>query len=119
MVIQLFSNAKEITINGKVVKSIILDGGGVLYEKSLDTLTLYLASEKETIKKEESTLLTASIVPPQENETVYINKIIDDENLNLELTSINDGLNHTIKAKVIDENDNGLENIRIKLFKEE
>lgn len=119
MVIQLFSNTKKIKINGKIVKSIVLVSGGVLYEKSLDTLSLYLASEKETIKKEESTLLTASIVPPQENETVYINKIIDDEDLNLELTSINDGLNHTIKAKVIDENDNGLENIRIKLFKEE
>lgn len=80
---------------------------------------LYLTSEKESIKRGETTLLTTSLSIPQENETVYINKIIDDENLTLELTSVNDNFNHEIKAKVIDENDNGLENIRIKLFKEE
>ncbi len=119
MVIQLLEDAKEVTINGKIVKSIVLENGGVLYKKSLDTLTLYLTSEKESIKRGETTLLTTSLSNPQENETIYLNKIIDDGNLTLELTSIRDKLNHEIKAKVIDENDNGLENIRIKLYKEE
>lgn len=87
--------------------------------QDLNTPALYLNSDKESIIKGETTLLTTSFSIPQENETIYLNKIIDDENLNLELTSTQDGLNHIIKAKVTDENDNGLGNINIKLFKEE
>ena len=87
--------------------------------QDLNTPALYLNSDKESIIKGETTLLITSFSIPQENETIYLNKIIDNENLTLELTSTNSGLNHEIKTKVTDENDNGLENIRIKLYKEE
>lgn len=84
-----------------------------------DTSALYLTSNKESIKRDETAILTTSLLPKKANETVYINKIINDENLVLELTSTRNRTDYTIKAKVIDEDDNGLENIRIKLYKEE
>lgn len=87
--------------------------------QDLNTPALYLNSDKKSIIKRETTLLTTSFSIPQENETIYLSKIINDENLTLELTSTNSGSNYEIKTKVTDENDNGLENIRIKLYKEE
>ena len=84
-----------------------------------DTSVLYLTSNKESITIDETVILTTLLLPEKANETIYINKIINDENLVLELTSTMNGQDYTIKAKVIDEDDNGLENIRIKLFKEE
>lgn len=80
---------------------------------------LLLQSDKNTIYAGEQTQLTASLLSGEESESVYINKIIDDEDLNMELTSIRNQYNHIIKTKVTDENDNGLENIRIKLYKED
>ena len=114
----MFNNAQMVEIGGKEVKSIVLQDGGVLYEIT-DTEVLHLTSDKESIKKNETAILTASLLPKKENEIIYINKIISDENLNLELTSIDNGASHMIKAKITDENGNGLENIRIKLYKEE
>lgn len=84
-----------------------------------DTSVLYLTSNKESIKRDETAILTALLLPEKANETIYINKIINDENLVLELTSTRNRTDYIIKAKVIDEEDNGLENIRIKLYKEE
>lgn len=108
--------AGDITIKGTYIDKNISNTITIL---DSNIPSLYLTSEKDSIKKGETTLLTTSFSIPQENETIYLNKIIDDENLNLELTSTQDGLNHIIKAKVTDENDNGLGNINIKLFKEE
>ena len=78
-----------------------------------------LTSTKASIINNEIATLTVSTLPKKENEIICINKIISDENLNLELTSIDNGTSHMIKAKVTDENDNGVKNINIKLFKEE
>ena len=82
-------------------------------------LVFYILHNKESITIDETVILTTLLLPEKANETIYINKIINDENLVLELTSTMNGQDYTIKAKVIDEDDNGLENIRIKLFKEE
>lgn len=108
--------AGNITIKGTYLDKNI---SNTITIQDLNTPTLYLNSDKESIIKGETTLLTTSFSISQENETVYLSKIINDENLTLELTSTNSGLNHEIKTKVTDENDNGLENIRIKLYKEE
>lgn len=81
--------------------------------------SITLTSNKASIINNEIATLTVSTLPKKENEIICINKIINDENLNLELTSTNNGSNHMIKAKVTDENDNGVQNINIKLFKEE
>lgn len=80
--------------------------------------SITLTSNKASIINNEIATLTVSTLPKKENEIICINKIISDENLNLELTSTNNGSNHMIKAKVTDENDNGVQNINIKLFKE-
>ena len=106
----------DITIKGTYIDKNISNNITI---QDLNTPALYLNSDKESIIKGETTLLITSFSIPQENETIYLNKIIDNENLTLELTSTNSGLNHEIKTKVTDENDNGLENIRIKLYKEE
>ena len=106
--------AGDVTITGTYLDKDISDSITIN-----DTSVLYLTSNKESIKRDETAILTTLLLPKKENETVYLNKIINDENLTLELTSTNSGLNHEIKTKVTDENDNGLENIRIKLYKEE
>lgn len=108
--------AGDVTVTGTYLDKDVSDSITI---QDLNTPALYLTSEKDSIKKGETTLLTTSFSIPQENETVYLSKTINDENLTLELTSTNNGSNHEIKTKVTDENDNGLENIRIKLYKEE
>lgn len=108
--------AGNVTIKGTYLDKNI---SNTITIQDLNTPALYLNSDKKSIIKRETILLTTSFSIPQENETIYLSKIINDENLTLELTSTNSGLNHEIKTKVTDENDNGLENIRIKLYKEE
>ncbi len=106
--------AGNVTITGTYMNKNISDDITIT-----DTEVLHLTSDKESIEKNETAILTASLLPKKENEVICINKIISDENLNLELTSIDNGASHMIKAKVTDENDNGVKNINIKLFKEE
>ena len=106
--------AGNVTITGTYMNKNISDDITIT-----DTEVLHLTSDKESIEKNETAILTASLLPKKENEVICINKIISDENLNLKLTSIDNGASHMIKAKVTDENDNGVKNINIKLFKEE
>ena len=108
------AGAGYVTITGTYVDKNVSDSITIT-----DTKILRLMSEKESIKNNETTVLTAQILPKKESEVICINKIISDENLDLTLTSTKNGSNHMIKAKVTDENDNGVKNINIKLFKEE
>ena len=44
----MFSNAKSVEINGKEVKSIILENGGILYEKD-EPYILSITSDKNIL----------------------------------------------------------------------
>ena len=56
----MFSNAKNVEINGKTVKSIILENGGVLYEK-LGNTNLELTYSPSTVYNGDTVTLTATL----------------------------------------------------------
>lgn len=57
----MFNNAKSIEINGKVVKSIITKDGGVLYEKIVEEMELFLTYLPSTVYKGDTVNLTATL----------------------------------------------------------
>lgn len=59
----MFSNAKNIEINGKTVKSITLENGGILYKKEDEPYFLSVTSDKDTLSyhDNDSAILSARL----------------------------------------------------------